>query len=297
MSDHVETRTSGRRLPYEVWHALHLGVYVALFLALFHQLANGAQFAASPLARTFWYVLYLGAAALVLWFRVLTPVFQARRHRMRVAAVVPEAPGVWSVHVTGRRLDRLGAEPGQFLRWRFAAPGLWWAANPYSLSAPPLPDRLRITVKAAGGHSAALARLRPGTRVFTEGPSGALTGRSGAPRSLLLAGGVGITPLRTLFETLPGDVVLIYTARREQDLALRAELDAVAAARGARVLYFTDDPVSHRLDLGSLRRLVPDVAAREVYLCGPPGLTAAARTALRAAGVPRGRVHAESFEL
>ncbi|MFC0039604.1 ferredoxin reductase family protein [Actinomadura rayongensis] len=310
----TSARAARRRLPYELWHLIHLGFYLALFLAFSHQLANGASFAASPLARTFWYALYLSAAALVLWFRVLTPVRHALRHRLRVADVTWEAPGVLSVTVAGRDLDRLGAEPGQFFRWRFAARGLWWAANPYSLSAPPRSDRLRITVKAAGGHSAALARLRPGTRVFAEGPSGALTAsrrrslpsasRHGRPApagrggTLLLAGGVGITPLRALFETLPGDVVLLYTARRPEDLALRGELDAIAAARGARVLYFVDEPAAHRLTLTGreLRRFVPDVADRDVYLCGPPGMAAAARTALRDAGVPRGRVHHESFE-
>jgi ferredoxin-NADP reductase len=153
-----------------------------------------------------------------------------------VAAVIPEAPGVFSVVVQGRRLRGLAAEPGQFLRWRFLAPGLYWTSSPYSLSAAPRPDSLRITVKALGGHSAAVATLRPGTRVWAEGPYGALTaGRRSRAKVLLLAGGVGITPLRALFESLPAapsDLTLLYRARTAQDLALRTELEAIAAARG-----------------------------------------------------------------
>ena len=69
------------------------------------------------------------------------------RPPLRVAAVEPEAPGVVSVVIAGRHLDELRAESGHFFRWRFLTRGLWWVSAPYSLSAAPRPDRLRITVK------------------------------------------------------------------------------------------------------------------------------------------------------
>ena len=110
-----------------------------------------------------------------------------------------------SVYIRGRHVDELAAEPGQFFRWRFLARGLWWAANPYSLSAPPRRDLLRVTVKIAGDHSAALGTLKPGTPVLAEGPYGSFTAaRRRRHKVLLLAGGVGMTPLRALFESLPG---------------------------------------------------------------------------------------------
>ncbi|MFD5115020.1 ferric reductase-like transmembrane domain-containing protein [Streptomyces sp. NPDC058391] len=294
----LSARAARRRMSYETWHYLHFATYLAVFLAFGHQLANGADFVTNPAARVAWYALFLTVAVLLVWFRFLVPVRRALRHRLSVTEVRPEAPGVVSVYLTGERLEELAAEPGQFLRWRFLAPGLWWTANPYSLSAPAHPRFLRITVKAAGTHSAALARLAPGTRVWAEGPYGGFTAARGTGRkTLLIGGGVGITPLRTLFETLPGDVTLMYRARRPHDLALRDELDAIAAARGARVLYAVDEPASHSVPLTAraLLRLVPDVADHDVYLCGPPGMTDAARRALRTAGVPRHRIHHESF--
>ncbi|GAA0448505.1 ferredoxin reductase family protein [Streptomyces olivaceiscleroticus] len=294
----VSARVARRRVSYETWHHLHFATYAAVFLAFGHQLADGADFAGHPPAQAAWYALYGTVAALVCWYRFLVPVRSARRHRLRVAEVRPEAPGVVSVHLTGDRLDALRARPGQFFRWRFLAPGLWWTASPYSLSAPADPRFLRITVKAVGRHSTAVAGLAPGTRVWAEGPYGGLTpARARAGKSLLLAGGVGITPLRALFETLPGDTALIYWARRPQDLALRGELDAIAAARGARVHYSVSSPAGYALPLtaDALTQQVPDLAERDVYLCGPPGMTDAARTALRAAGVPRHRIHHESF--
>ncbi|MCX4231909.1 ferredoxin reductase family protein [Streptomyces ortus] len=294
----LSARAARRRMSYETWHYLHFATYLAVFLTFGHQLATGADFVGNRVARAAWYALFLGVAALVVRYRFLAPLRRGLRHRVRVAAVHPEAPGVVSVHLTGKHLDELGGEPGQFLRWRFLARGLWWTANPYSLSAPATPGHLRITVKAAGSHSAALARLAPGTRVWAEGPYGAFTAdrRKGA-KVLLLAGGVGITPLRALFETLPGQVTLVYRARTAHDLALRAELDAIAARRRATVHYVVDEPAGYSSPLTArgLSTLVPDLAGHDVYLCGPPGMTRAAVRALRDAGVPGRRIHHESF--
>ena len=123
------------------------------------------------------------------WYRFVTPARQAARHRLRVLSVQPEGPGIASIVITGRHLDELRAEAGQFLRWRFLTRGLWWTSLPYSLSAPPRPDRLRITAKELGGHSQALAALRPGTRVLAEGPYGALTAGARRQRKVLLIAG------------------------------------------------------------------------------------------------------------
>ncbi|WP_078889201.1 ferric reductase-like transmembrane domain-containing protein [Streptomyces sp. NRRL S-1813] len=169
----VSARAARRRMSYETWHYLHFATYLAVFLTFGHQLSDGADFVGNRLAQAAWFTLFLGVAALLAWYRFAVPVRRGLRHRLRVAAVHPEAPGVVSVHLTGQHLDDLGGEPGQFLRWRFLTRGLWWTANPCSLSAPAHPAHLRITVKTAGGHSAALARLRPGTRVWAEGPYGA----------------------------------------------------------------------------------------------------------------------------
>ncbi|MEW1893608.1 ferric reductase-like transmembrane domain-containing protein [Streptomyces sp. NPDC085659] len=294
----LSARAARRRMSYETWHYLHFATYLAVFLAFGHQLSNGADFVGNRPVQIAWYTLFLGVAALLAWYRFVAPVRRGLRHRMRVSAVRPEAPGVVSVHLTGEHLDELGGEPGQFLRWRFMARGLWWTANPYSLSAPAHPRHLRITVKTAGGHSAALAHLTPGTRVWAEGPYGAFTAkRRTTPKVLLLAGGVGITPLRTLFETLPGQVTLVYRSRRPDDLALRDEIDAIAARRQATVHYLVDEPAGRPSPLTApgLSALVPDLASHDVYVCGPPGMTQTAKSALREAGVPVRRIHHESF--
>ena len=69
------------------------------------------------------------------------------RHQLRVTSVVDEGAGIWSVHLRGRRLDRLRVEAGQFLTWRFLGRAGWTRANPYSLSAAPDGQSLRITAQ------------------------------------------------------------------------------------------------------------------------------------------------------
>ncbi|MER6419140.1 ferredoxin reductase family protein [Streptomyces sp. NPDC001137] len=296
----TSARAARRRLSYEFWYYVHLLTYLAVFLAFFHQLTLGNEFNGHTAATAAWYVLYLGVAALVLWFRVLVALRLNLRHRLRVESVHKEAPGVYSVVVRGERLDELGVRAGQFFRWRFLGEGMGWTSTPYSLSATPRQDLMRITVKALGDHSAAVALLRPGTRVWAEGPYGSLTqDRQTAQKSLLIAGGVGITPLRALFETLPGEVTLLYRARTAEDLALGGELEAIARWRGAKVLYALNGPDGRRPSLSaqSLRASFPDLVGHDVYICGPHGFARELYEALRTAGVPDRRIHHESFEL
>jgi predicted ferric reductase len=295
----VSMRAARRRLRYETWYFLHFYTYLAIALAFSHQLADGAAFITDLAARFWWSAMYLTVLVLVLWYRVAVPLRSFRRHRFEVLGVKEEAPGVISVYIGGQRLGELDAEPGQFFRWRFLTRSLWWSSHPFSLSAAPGADMMRITVKSLGDHSQALARLRPGTRVFAEGPYGAFAPAEPARGTLLLAGGVGITPLRAIFATLPGHVTLIYRASSEQDIVFRDELDAIAAARGATVHYLVGsraeiggDPLSPRV----LRSMVPGLDQLDAYVCGPSGMTEAAVRALRAAGVPRRHIHFESFE-
>jgi ferredoxin-NADP reductase len=288
-----------RRLAYETWWSVHLYTYLALFVSFGHQIGTGAAFVGHPAATLFWKALFWGTAAVVVTFRAGLPLWRTLRHRVRVVGVTPAGPQLFSVLLSGRRLDRLPIAGGQFLQWRFLQRGMWWQAHPYSLSAAPSRRHLEITVKVLGDHSAALAALRPGTRVAIEGPYGAFTAdHRASDRVLLVGAGVGATPIRALLQELPleADVVTVLRASTPEELALRDEIaDEVARRRGSHhELVGPRDGVD--LSPAGLHRLAPDLADRDVFVCGPDGFTGAIVAAALEAGVPRARIHHETFD-
>ncbi|HEY5198994.1 MAG TPA: ferredoxin reductase family protein, partial [Solirubrobacteraceae bacterium] len=291
-----------RRLPYEAWYSLHVTIYAAIALGYLHQIPTGNEFTANVSQADYWIGLYLVTLGLLVAFRVVRPAVAAGRHRLRVTKVVREGPGVVSVHLTGRRLDRLGARGGQFMLWRFLDGSRWWQSHPFSLSAVPDGRSLRLTVKDVGRFSGGLSELRPGTRVLAEGPFGRFTaGLAGGRPALLIAGGIGVTPLRCIFEELPAGTDLIVRAVSDDELVLGDELDRIARRRGSRVHRLVGD---HRdpacadlLCADALGRLVPDLAERDVFVCGPPQMMRAVRVSLGAAGVRSRHIHWERFSL
>ena len=131
-------------------------------------------------------------------------------------------------------------------------------------------------------------------------PSGGLTSAARRhPRVALIAGGVGIAPIRALLEDTPGEpgtITVIYRAASEDDVLFRRELDELARRRGAELHYVLGERRGAEiLSAEHLQALVPDIAGRDVYVCGPRSMTEATRISLRRAGVPRRHIISEGF--
>jgi predicted ferric reductase len=287
-----------RRLRYETWWVVHLYLYLGLALAFAHQVVTGVPFIGHPLTRAAWIALWACTAGMVAAFRIGLPLWRTVRHGLRVVEVRDEAPGVVSVICQGRGLDRLAVSGGQFFLWRFMTRDLWWQAHPYSLSALPRPPYLRVTIKELGDQSQAIRWLRPGTRVAIEGPYGAFTryARS-CDRVVLIAAGVGVTPLRALLEDLPASasVVVIIRASSTRDLIHRDELATMVAQRGGRLHEITGPRRRVRFDVHLLRRLVPDLVLRDIYVCGPDQFAADVVRAATRLGAAQEQIHREAF--
>ena len=288
------------KLSYEAWWTIHVSTYLAIALSFMHQILNGPMFISHPLNKAFWIFLYSAMVFCIVYWRIALPTYRSFRHGLKVEKIVIEGPNMVSVIMRGRDLDKLGAQGGQFFGWRFIAKGHALASHPYSLSAAPTAHYLRITVKDLGDHSRSLADLKPGTRVFMEGPYGAFTaGRASRKHVVLIGGGVGITPIRALMEEFRAGVQLdvIFRASNAEDLVLREEMDYLAAqSQGSiRVHYLVGSRKIHPMDAKSLQALVPRFADSDIYICGPAPLVTAVREAAEDLGVPKNRFHDEAF--
>jgi predicted ferric reductase len=296
----ISLRAIRSRLRRETWWTIHLYMYLALALSFAHVIVLGPSFVGHPLTRLVWSLAWAGTAGLVIAYRFGLPVVRSLRHRLEVVEVRGEGPGVVSVICSGRHLDKLPVAGGQFMMWRFLTRGRWWQAHPYSLSALPRPPHVRLTVKAVGDHSASLARLHPGTRVMVEGPYGVFTRHAQMrPRALLVAGGIGVTALRSLLEDLPRNSkpIVLLRASRPEDLVLGKEVADLVRYRRGQLHPLVGSREQAGIDEQTLRRLVPDLHRRDVFVCGPDGFVASIIDLARRLGVPDEAIHHEAYAL
>ena len=288
------------KIKYETWWTIHLYTYIAIAFSFMHQVLTGVMFIGHPLNRAYWSGLYIFVAATIITWRVLIPLYKSLRFGLRVAQVEIEAPGIISIYVRGKNLQKLKAEGGQFFNWRFLDRQRWYESHPFSLSAAPTNEMMRFTVKDLGDHSRSLISLQPGTRVMIEGPFGTFT-KHQANKSrpiLLIGGGVGITPIRALLEELPknSDISLIYRTSNDEGLIFLDEINELAREKEVRLHALPGSRHLYPLDSKHLLQLIPNVRECEIYICGPTSLTNVIRESARELKIPKSRVHSEIFE-
>ncbi len=289
------------RIRYEFWYFTHFSVYAAIALAFFHQTRFG-DFAGRPGAIVYWYVLNFGVFGLILGYRFVRPLYLFVIHDFRVERVVVENYNTYSVHIGGRDLARFHFLPGQFANLFFLQRGLLFS-HPFSFSAAPNGQSLRFSIKAEGDFTSRVSKLRPGARVLIDGPLGVFTEKTAhVDKFLFVAGGIGITPIRSLVESLAQknkDLVLLYANRTPEDAVFGRELATIAARQHyvfSNILeQETPGYEKGRIDREKIARLVPDVLEREAFICGPPPMMEAVAKTLQSLGMSRERIHFEKF--
>jgi predicted ferric reductase len=291
--------TIRRRMKRETWWALHLFMYLALALAFAHEIVLGPSFVGHPFTQLVWSICWAATAGLVLTYRFGLPIFRTLRHQLVIDDVRSEGPGVVSVILKGRHLERLAVSGGQFFEWRFLVRGMWWQAHPFSISARPRPPYLRLTVKCVGDFTSALARLPVGTRVAIEGPYGAFTSHVlRYRRVVLIAGGIGVTAVRSLLEDLPKGCrpVVVLRASEKSQLILRDEIAELVKLHGGRLQEVVgprdDVPIEHLL-----KSIVGDLRKRDTFVAGSESFVTSVVEMLAHLGVPKNAVHAEVYAL
>jgi predicted ferric reductase len=297
-----------KRLKFETWYFVHLMVYVAIVAVSFHQFAIGSSFVGGfhPLARAYWAGLYVFVAVNLLIWRFGLPLLNFVVHGFRLERVVAETPTTTSLYIRINNFKDWHSRAGQFVLVRIFAKGLWWQEHPFSLSWIPHDDMLRLTIRHVGDYTNAVAALKPGTRVLVSGPYGRFTREvAQTGKRLFIAGGVGITPLRSMIEEATAeniDCVLLYANRTPADVVFKEELTAMAGKSLKIIEVFSDPPKGYRGHQGYVSgalaaQLVPDIMERDIYICGPPPMMEGLLNDFKDSEVPAEQVHYERFAL
>jgi predicted ferric reductase len=171
--------------------------------------------------------------------------------------------------------------------------------HPFSVTSTPDDRSLRLVVKAVGGFTRALHRLKPGAVARIEGPYGEFSYlRLQHPRQVWVAGGIGITPFLSMARSLPAggehEITLFYGVKTRKEAFFAPELQALSErVEGFSVVVVPEDEEGF---ITTDRILTSqDLTSIDVMICGPPAMVAALRTSLSAAGVPPRNVHGERF--
>jgi predicted ferric reductase len=312
---------------FERWYYVHLAMYAAIVLAFLHQIELGGDIVANNYFRYYWYFAYAFVLIHLLWFRFTVPVLLYRKHKFTVSEVKSETHDVTSIYIAGQKMDEYPIRGGQFLIVRFLAKGFWWQAHPFTMSQHPNGTSLRLSIKASGDFSTAVSQLRPGIKAMIEGPYGIFTAEhSKTNKVLLIAGGIGITPYRSILEDLGKagkDIVLIYANKTEADIALRSEMEELSNKYNIKIHHVLSassvgasfsrpnteaggqgqplhtNAIFHQgfVNNDLIKQLVPDVASREIFLCGPPPMLNALIKSLPSLRIPKNKIYFEKFSL
>lgn len=296
-----------RNLKYEWWYYVHIFNYATFALFALHQFEYGMG-SKNEWFRIFWLALYGFVGLHILYFRFLRPLLNYWRFGFTVKRVVSENGIATSIYITGRNIERFKRRSGQFMIFRFLQKGFWWQKHPFSLSWSAAHPEIRLTAKKLGDFTTLLPDIKPGTKVLIDGPHGVFTAdKIKRNKVLFIAGGIGITPLRSLAEELAGkvDLTLVYSAKSPAEAVLLDELKNIgrsAVGQPFRLIeIYSEQSVagleSGRLNQDKLVQLVPDLTSRDVFLCGPPAMMDSLKTALTNLGLPKQQLHWEKFAL
>lgn len=302
---------------YEVWRWVHVTLAgFALVLSGLHiWLLNHLV---RDVVMRVWFIALAIAVLGVLAYRwVWRPFFGARSEYV-VREVRPETDSVSTLVIEPRRSGhRRGYRSLEFAAGQFAwlrlEPSITAQEHPFTIaSSAHLGVWTEFTIRHTGDFTHEIRQLQPGSPVWVDGPHGAFTVDLARTTGLVLvAGGVGITPMMSMLRTLAHrrdqrPHRLIMVARTTDDLLFRSEIARLREQLDLTVVELLRRPPAEwtgatgSVDEELLAGLLPGPFRRnqlDYFICGPPAMVTDVLTALDALDVPHPRIHTEQFDL
>ncbi len=310
-----------KRMGSKRWQALHRLAYVAAIAGVVHFYMLVKSDIRLPVAYGIVVGILLGYRAVGYSLRLSRKAAAAPdagrwKGQLRVERIVRETPDVKTFRLVPPRRSAFPFAylPGQYLTFSLQIGGKTVGRSYTIASAPSRPGYCEVTIKRE--EQGLVSRhmhdvVKEGDLLTIAAPGGkfTFTGAEGN-RVVLLAAGVGITPLMSILRYLTdqkwnGQVDMVYSCKTARDIIFREELEALE--RRFPNLHLTQTlsraegtnwtGATGRIDAKLLTRVVPDLANVPVYMCGPAEMLTATGDLLRQLGVAEHNIRKESFGL
>ena len=296
------------RLSYETWHVAHVALAVIAVTAGFLHMLGWSFYLGDPWKRSLWIVLPILWIGLLVYVRIVKPVFMLRRP-YRVVEVRKERGDTWTLVMQPDGHPGFGFRPGQFGWLTLWGSPFKITGHPFSFSssAAVTDGRVEMSIRQLGDFTSGIRQVPVGQRVYLDGPYGAFTIGHPADMHVLIAGGIGITPMISMIRTLAdqGDkrpVILLYASRDRDSITFREELDALKERLDLTIVQvLANPPADWRGEQGFItiemfkRHLPTPYADHEYFICGPGVMMDAIERALGELNVPLSKYHSERY--
>ncbi len=190
--------------------------------------------------------------------------------------------------------DAAAFKPGQYMVVTLPVDGKD-VSKALSISSSPTENGfIEFTKKiSSSDFSQQLLKLKEGQRVSIRWPMGRFTFEGEHPRAVFLSGGIGITPIRSIFKNatdkkIASRLTLLYSSRTPEYLIFRQDFEAMARQNPSIKLVYTLTQCDQKvigcrvgyIDADMIKEEVPDFAQSVFYICGPPAMVDAMRSML-----------------
>ena len=295
------------KLNYEWWRLLHGGL--SLFI-VFVGIAHSVQVAhyLEPLWKKGAIVLVMGASMyLVFHTRIVRP-WLSRKKPYRLTEINEEIPGRWTMTVEPQGFKRMEFTPGQFAWITVGDTPFSLQQHPFSFASSARDRTIRFTTKEVGDFTESWKHMKPGTKVFLEGPFGSFTPKADS-HLFLVMGGIGVTPAMSMLRTLrddqdPRHALLLYANVTAGDVVFREELAELGKTIRLDVVHILEEPPegwkgeTGLVTREMLGKYLPDKKHEYTYfICGPEPMMDVVEISLRNLGIDWRRIYTERFEI
>lgn len=296
-------------LPYHWWKRLHLLAYVIGILSFIHAWFLGSDLIAHAGLR-YYLALLFGLSLYVFVYHYVIKELWLRRQPYQIATLTEIVPGVRHITLSGGPTKAMCYQPGQCVFIKFLSKRVTGEWHPFTISSSPSDPAVTLSIKASGDWTSTLGQLQPGDQALLDGPYGRFSymHQSAKPDLVYIAGGIGITPLRSMLRhcvatTPTRPQYLFYANRTQTDIAFRDEFDQLVKTQPAiQVIHVLSADKNWVGEKGYvtgevIKKYIADPTRFDYYICGPKPMMRSVQTELARLGVSKKQMHSEQFAL